>query len=52
MAQRATLLGEDINTTNTPLDMALRITLLGGVIYTTDTPLHMAQPDNFITEKS
>ena len=43
MAQRVTLLGEVINTTNTPLHMAQPVTLLGEVISTTDTPLHMVQ---------
>ena len=47
MAQRVTLLGEVINTTNTPLHMAQRVTLLGEVINTTNTPLDMAQRDNF-----
>ena len=32
MAQRVTVLGEVINTTNTTLDMAQRITFLGEVI--------------------
>ena len=38
MIQRETLLGEDINTTNTHLHMAQRVTLLGEVINTTNTP--------------
>ena len=48
MAQRVTLLGEVINTTNTPLHMAQRVTLLGEVINTTNTPLHMVRAGNFI----
>ena len=41
MAQPVTLLGEVMNTTNTPLHMAQRVTILGDVIITTDTTLDM-----------